>query len=455
MAAPLTTKGQKTIPTPWQESILKRDFEVTLGKMLQPEQGNEMETEEPYLRSANVQWDGVDVSDIKMMWFAPREKKELLLRSGDLVVNEGGDVGRCATWSGELEACYFQNAVNRVRPRQQASARFLYYWLYNIKHAGFIDAIVSRTTIAHLTAEKLEAIPWADAPPTEQHLIAAYLDASCAAIDSAVAAKRRQLETLDALRSSIISRTVTQGLNPSAKTRPSGVSWLGEIPQHWQDGHLKRYARRIQTGVTPPTDTPEYYEDGTIPWFAPGSFDGQIELTEPRKLINERALSEGVLRMFPAGSVFAIGIGATIGKVGVIAEEASCNQQIIGIVCDHRMTPRFLAYQLKIYEVVIPGICVATTLPIFNQVQVGYLPVIVPPVSEQQAICDYIDTKLGELKKVVGVLESQIDTLASYRKSLIHECVTGQRRITEADVRAIQERAAKLTRESALPSPPA
>jgi type I restriction enzyme S subunit len=79
MAGPLTIRGQKTIPTPWQERILKRDFEVVLGKMLQPEQRNETETEEPYLRSANVQWEGVDLSDIKTMWFSPREKKELLL----------------------------------------------------------------------------------------------------------------------------------------------------------------------------------------------------------------------------------------------------------------------------------------------------------------------------------------------------------------------------------------
>lgn len=438
MAGPLTVRGQKTIPTPWQERILKRDFDVVLGKMLQPEQGNETETEEPYLRSPNVKWEGVDLSDIKTMWFSPREKRELLLRVGDLVVNEGGDVGRCTTWTGELDACYFQNAINRVRPRGKASARFLYYWLYNIKHAGFIDAIVSRTTIAHLTAEKLEAIPWPNAPPSEQQRIAAYLDASCAAIDAAVAAKRKQIEMLGNLRESIIQSAVTKGLNPKVKTRTSGVSWLGAIPQHWQDGHLKRYARRIQTGLTPPTDTPEYYEDGTIPWYAPGSFESKIELSEPRKLINELALSEGVLRMFPAESVFVIGIGATIGKVGVIAEPASCNQQIIGIVCDHRMLPRFLAYQMKIYEVVIPGICVATTLPIFNQVQIGSLPVVAPPVAEQQAICDYIDTKLGELNNVLGTIETQIATLTAYRKSLIHECVTGQRRVTEADINRVK-----------------
>lgn len=326
-----------------------------------------------------------------------------------------------------------------LRAGNKVDGQFLYYATFNpVYRAYAAENMVGAAGQKRVSSRFLKDTRLFLPLLPEQQRIAAYLDASCEAIDAAVAAKRSQLETLEALRSSIISRAVTQGLNPSAKTRESGVSWLGSIPEHWQGGHLKRYARRIQTGVTPPTDTPEYYEDGTIPWYAPGSFEGQIELTEPRKLINERALNEGVLRMFPAGSVFVIGIGATIGKVGIIEEEASCNQQIIGIVCDHRMTPRFLAYQLKIYEVVIPGICVATTLPIFNQVQVGYLPVIVPPVSEQQAICEHIDIKLVELKKVVSVLETQIATLTAYRKSLVHECVTGQRRVTEEDIKRVK-----------------
>ena len=104
-----------------------------------------------------------------------------------------------------------------------------------------------------------------------------------------MAAKRRQLETLDALRKSIIHNAVTKGLNPTAPRRASGVAWFGEIPHHWRCEHLKRFTKRIQAGMTPPTATPEYYFDGTIPWFAPGSFNGDIDLREPRKLINELA----------------------------------------------------------------------------------------------------------------------------------------------------------------------
>jgi len=372
-----------------------------------------------------------------------REIRRFQIRRGDVLATKDSetadDIAIPSLVAEDLPGVLCGYHLAMIRPRLAGVEGAFLGWLHTSKSfRAQYEAKAVGVTRFGLSQYAFRAACVPLPPLPEQQRIAAYLDASCAAIDAAVTAKRRQLETLDALRSSIIRRAVTEGVNPSAKMCKSGVSWLGDIPQHWQDGHLKRYARRIQTGVTPPTDTPEYYEDGTIPWFAPGSFEDQIELTEPRKLINERALRDGVLRMFPAGTVFVIGIGATIGKVGIIAEEASCNQQIIGIVCDHRITRRFLAYQLKIYEIVIPGICVATTLPIFNQVQLGYLPVVVPPVPEQQAICDHIDAKLEQSRKVGDVLQTQIATLTAYRKSLIHECVTGQRRVTEADINRVK-----------------
>ena len=174
-------------------------------------------------------------------------------------------------------------------------------------------------------------------------------------------------------------------MNTYQERKNSGVEWLGEIPRHWRSEHLKRFAARIQTGVTPPTDTPDYYLDGTIPWFAPGSYDGSLELSEPSKFISEVALHDGAIRMFPAGTVFLIGIGATIGKVGLITEPASCNQQIMGITCNRRMNSRYLAYQLKIYEDVIPGIASGTTLPIFDQAKTGYLRFFNRPCSSKSA----------------------------------------------------------------------
>jgi len=146
-------------------------------------------------------------------------------------------------------------------------------------------------------------------------------------------------------------------------------------------------------------------------------------------------LHDGALRMFPAGTIFFIGIGATIGKVGIATAPASCNQQLIGIVTNQQLLPRYLAYQMKIYEIIIPKIAIATTLPIFDQVKTGYLPVMVPPKQEQRSICEYLDAKTIESKETIATIEHQIDTLTAYRKSLIHECVTGQRRVTDEDVK--------------------
>ena len=340
-----------------------------------------------------------------------------------------------------LEGLFGEGNVNQhvciIRPSAGLDYRFLAYCL---TAPWGQDQILSSFTGASrqgLGQRDLGGIQIPLPPLNEQERIAAYLDASCAQIDSAVAVKRRQLETLNQLRRVTIHNAVTRGVNFTTRTRNSGVEWFEKIPEHWNCEHLKRFATRIQTGSTPPTDRPDYYLDGTIPWFAPGSYDGDIELREPRKLVNESAKHDGTLRTFPPGAVFLVGIGATIGKVGLIKESASCNQQIIGIVCNYRMTGRYLAYQFKIYEDVIPGIAAATTLPIFDQVKTGYLPTLQPPVEEQQAICAFLDNKLAEVKSIVTAINLQIKTLIAYRKSLIHECVTGQRRVTEADLKRV------------------
>ena len=354
-----------------------------------------------------------------------------LLPQGTVIMASRATIGTVRLAGTELTTN--QGFISFVCDERKLHRRFLYYVISGFLGEYFAE-IAPGTTFQEISRGKAKLEPIGYPPPPEQQRIAAYLDASCGAIDAAVVAKRRQLETLDALRKSIVHRAITKGLNPTAPRRASGVTWFGEIPQHWHCEHLKRFTSRIQAGMTPPTNTPEYYFDGTIPWFAPGSFNGEIDLRDPRKLINELARSEGELRIFPGETVFLVGIGATIGKVGLVSAEASCNQQLIGIVCGHRMHSRFLAYQFKIYEDVIPGIATATTLPIFDQVKTGYLPTLQPPFEEQKSICAFLDTKLAESKQIVAGIETQIATLTAYRKSLIHECVTGQRRITEADV---------------------
>jgi type I restriction enzyme S subunit len=95
---------------------------------------------------------------------------------------------------------------------------------------------------------------------------------------------------------------------------------------------------------------------------------------------------------------------------------------------------------MKIYEGIIPKISQYTTLPIMDQVKIGYLRVAIPAtIQEQELIADYLDNEMSKISKLEGNLSNQISTLEQYRKSLIHECVTGKRRITEEDMRVVQQ----------------
>jgi len=197
------------IPKHWKFRQIKRGFQITLGKMLQSQQKEDKETEENYLRSANIKWDNADLSDVRKMWFSPDEKERLKLEYDDLLVSEGGDVGRTSIWKNELSDCFIQNAINRVRTRKKDRTTFLYYWLFFIKHVGYVDAIVSRITIAHLTAEKLEKIYYARPPVAEQSNIVTFLDKKTEEISKIEGVITSQISTLEQYRKSLIHECVT------------------------------------------------------------------------------------------------------------------------------------------------------------------------------------------------------------------------------------------------------
>lgn len=117
--------------------------------------------------------------------------------------------------------------------------------LHDFFTTGFIDSIVSKTTIAHLTAEKLETVPWPDVPPYEQSVIAGYLDTHCEKIDLAIGIKQKQLDALSGIKRSFLQRVVTRGKEPNPILISTGNSWLEHIPEGWSlvTGHAQASCR--------------------------------------------------------------------------------------------------------------------------------------------------------------------------------------------------------------------
>lgn len=410
----IINNSQTAIQTAWREKILKRDFIVTLGKMLQPQQKSPLETEEQYLRSANIQWTGVDLSDIKTMWFSPQEKQDLLLLPGDLLVNEGGDIGRCAIWNGELSECYIQNAINRIRPRNGQSPKFLYYWLNSLKASGYLDAIVTRITIAHLTAEKLERVPWPDVPLYEQRIIANYLDRSCTDIDTAVAAKQKQIFILNALQQSALHSAFAD------------ITWPVE--------RIKDIAIKIGSGITPDGGASGYLDEG-VPLLRSQNihFDG-LRLDDVAFISEETHAGMSNSQLKPFDVLLNI-TGASIGRCTYVPEnlgEANVNQHVCIIRSNHQVDHRFLAYFMSspIGQGQVFSSFTGASRQGLSHKEVGLINIPLPDMDNQLATVEKLEKTLLQNRQVIECIEKQIVTLSEYRKSLIHECITGKRKVS-------------------------
>jgi len=268
-----------------------------------------------------------------------------------------------------------------------------------------------------------------------QYVIAAFLDRETARIDALIEKKQRQIELLQERRAALINHAVTKGLDPDVQMKDSGIEWLGEIPAHWEACPVKRVSTRIQTGCTPPTSEERYYEDGTVPWYGPGSFSTNLVLSEPVKLLNEAAIREGAARLFAADSIMVVCIGATIGKVGYLASPASSNQQITAITPNaKKASGKFLSYQLKRLEHVLRGVAPSTTLPIMDQQEVGYLPCALPTLEEQNLIVEYLDRASQKADTMTANIHDSIAMLREYRTALISAAVTGKIDVREVVV---------------------
>ena len=143
----------------WQIMTVGDVAKSQLGKMLNAKNqtGNHQRY---YLANRNVQWFSLDFEDFRMMDFDEADRKKYALQDGDLLVCEGGEIGRCAVWHNEIEDCYIQNAVHRVRCNPDLiTPLFLGHILYyHAQENGFSDIIGSKATIAHLPADKLKAM---------------------------------------------------------------------------------------------------------------------------------------------------------------------------------------------------------------------------------------------------------------------------------------------------------
>lgn len=214
-------------------------------------------------------------------------------------------------------------------------------------------------------------------------------------------------------------------LEPYPEYKDSGVEWIGDIPHNWESSRIKFVSERISTGKTPPSDSPKYYDYGELDWFTPGDLGDNLELKNATKKINKLALFDNKAIKYKPFSVLMVGIGATLGKIGITTGESSSNQQINAIEFDNdKLLPKYGLYFLFGVKDHIISLSNASTIGIFNQTQTENFQILKPSLKEQLSIYSFLDKKTSEINLTIEKDTRLIELLKEKRTALINHVVT-------------------------------
>ena len=416
------------IPSEWKVGRIKYCYDIVLGKMLQPNQEKNTDREIYYMCSANITWDGIDLSILKQMWFSPLEKRMYLLHEGDLLVAEGGDVAIACIWNNELKECCLQNALHLVRNNRKHLNKFLYYWLYFLKHTGYIDLICNKATIAHFTKEKFSESPICILPIKEQCAIVAFLDTQCSKIDNIITELEQQIEILKQYKTSLITETVTKGLNKNVLMKNSGIDWIGKIPAHWEVKPTKYILESNQETLKESTKG-----DYTFKYIDIGSVDFDKGIINYEEISFENSPSRA-RRIVKKGDTIISTVRTYLKAIARIEEDKDIIVSTgFAVLSPKNNDPCFIEYYCKsdVFCSEIEKLSYGIAYPAINESDLVSIKMLLPPVEEQKTIVTFLDSKCKEITDIITEKQQSIDTMKAYKKSLIYEYVTGKKRVTK------------------------
>ena len=228
------------VPDSWVWCRLNEIADSSLGKTL--DQNKNTGKEYPYLCAINVKWDDFDFSVVKTIKLDDNEKERYLVKRGDLLICEGGDVGRSAIWTND-EPIYYQNALHRVRFFDKIITKFYLYLIWCYKNYNWIDDICNGVTIKHFTQDKINSLLFPLPPLPEQHRIAAEIEKWFALIDQIEQGKASLQTTIKQTKSKILDLAIHGRLVPQDPNDEPAIELLKRINPDFtpcDNGHYKQ-----------------------------------------------------------------------------------------------------------------------------------------------------------------------------------------------------------------------
>ena len=426
-------------PEHWVLGKVKNRYGLQLGKMLQPRQEDALDVEVPYLRAYNVGWETVQTDDIATMWANPKELAQYEALPGDLLVCEGGEVGRAAilptvpAFEGPL---IIQNALHRVRARDGARERFLLYLLQIATTSGWLDVMCNKATIAHFTGDKLANLSVAYPPMEEMDGILNFLDAETANIDKLIEKKTLFIDLLKLKRQALITQAVTKGLDPNVKMKDSGVEWIGEVPAHWTVLQLGKVATDRCDGPFGSGLKSEHYSDSGVRVIRLQNIGPDVFRGDDAVFISEdyHQNSLGGGHDVVQGDLLLAGLGDDnnlLGRACVAPDlggpamvKADCFRFRLD---QNKVNPSFISNQLSATAAHECGLrATGATRSRLNLGLATARVIAIPSVEEQGEIMEYLSQSKARLNLLVEKSQESITLLKERRTALITAAITGQ-----------------------------
>ena len=417
------------IPAHWEVRRLKRLFRV--------ENGSTPKSGEP------ANWDG----DIP--WATPDDlgklKDRVLSETGRCITREGYE--SCATRMVPEESlilstrapighlaiaavpvCTNQGCRSLVF-RENSDRTFFYFEVRAVRPV--LEAAGRGSTFKELSKENLEVVPLCVPNSDEQRTIAAFLDRETRRIDALVAKKERLIELLQEKRTALITRAVTKGLDPNVPTKNSGVEWLGEIPAHWEVTRIRDVAKALQTGPFGSQLHAAEYVLGGHPVINPANLrDGELVQDQDCTVDDATAVRLEHHRVREGDILFAR--RGELGRCGLVTQHQEgwlCGTGCLRLrVRFATSRPRFLMRILSTSGVAewLNLQSVGATMQNLNTSIIGRIPIVMPPLPEQEAIALCLDRETATIDVLLAKVREAIDRLKELRTALISAAVTGK-----------------------------
>jgi len=426
------------VPEHWEVRRLKHAFRKIVG-------GSTPASTEPTYWDGDVVWvTPADISRTARLATSLRRITSEGLRScsselvppGSIVVTSRAPVGNVAI--AETELCTNQGCKALVATAAVVNPVFGFHVLTTLK--GELQSLAAGTTFTEISTSRLCAVAIPLPPLPEQAAIVRFLDHADRRIRRYIRAKQKLIKLLEEQKQAIIHRAVTRGLDPNVRLRPSGVEWLGDVPEHWEVNQVRSIAKVVRGGSPRPAGSPVYFHGTGAPWITVG----EVTRTQGKYVTGTTtrltAAGEARSRTIEPGTLLLTNSGATLGIPKISAIRGCINDGVAAFLdLRPRIGKEFLLHYLATQTVHLKAWVDLGAQPNLNTQIIGGWPVPIPPPEEQVAISDRIEQSTTSIVDAANAAQREVDLLREYRTRLIADVVTGKLDVREAAARLPQE----------------